>query len=189
MCTCIYMLFLLPDQNRRDILTGLPHPFGITVLDQHLYGTDWGTLSVQRVDKNTALDRATIRSSLGNVIDTKAWKVITDENAIHRPFDFHLTRMGFEERLPFQMAPYPDKERGRRKCGRTRALGRLSDAYLTGINGRDLGIQRPIRSFYSARINGSLQFNIPRRTHSFFQVLEPAFKVPCGQIHCKMKRI
>ena len=87
----IYMLFLLPGQNRRDVLTGLSHPYGITVLDQHLYWTDWGTLSVQRVDKKTALDRATIRSSLGNLMDIKAWKVIADGNAIHRPLDFHLT--------------------------------------------------------------------------------------------------
>jgi hypothetical protein len=166
---------------------GLSHPFGISVLDQHLYWTDWGTLSVQRVDKNTALNRATIQSSLGTVMDIKAWKVITDGNAIHRPLDFHLTSSGFEERLPFQMDPYPNKERSQRKSGQTRALGRLSEAHMTGMYWLDLGIEKPIRPLYSAQNNGSLQFNISK--NSFILPSFGAFKVPCGQIHCKSNRI
>lgn len=55
------------------MLTGLSHPYGITVMDQHLYWTDWGTLSVQRVHKVT-LERTTIRSSLANLMDIKTWK-------------------------------------------------------------------------------------------------------------------
>jgi hypothetical protein len=156
------MLLVLPGQNRRDILTGLSHPYGITVLDQHLYWTDWGTLSVQRVDKNTALDRATIRSSLGNLMDIKAWKVIADGNAIHRPLDFHLTSWPFGERLPFQMAPHPNKERGRRKSGLQRALGLFDRNILARLG---------LAHFTPPGLMG-LCHSISRGTPSFFKVLE-----------------
>ncbi|XP_046657715.1 low-density lipoprotein receptor-related protein 4-like isoform X4 [Daphnia pulicaria] len=60
--------------HRREVLTGLSHPYGITVLDSYLYWTDWETKSLQRADKNTALDRSTIRVGLDNLMDIKAWK-------------------------------------------------------------------------------------------------------------------
>jgi hypothetical protein len=118
-------------------------------------------------------------------MDIKAWKVIADGNAIHRPLDFHLTSSGLEGRLPLQVTRYPNKERSRRKRGQTRALGRLPEAYLTGIYWLD-GIKKLIRPFYSARINGSLQFNIQENS-SILTSLE-AFKVSFDQIHCKKKR-
>ena len=45
------------------------------MLDSYLYWTDWETKSLQRADKNTALDRTTIRANLENLMDIKAWKV------------------------------------------------------------------------------------------------------------------
>ena len=48
-------------------------------------------------------------------------------------------------------------------------------------------IQRLIPPFYSARINGSLQFNIPE--NSFILTSFGEFTVPFDQSHCKRKRI
>ena len=70
-------LIIIKGHNRREVLTGLSHPYGITVLDSYLYWTDWETKSLQRADKNTALDRSTIRVGLDNLMDIKAWKVTT----------------------------------------------------------------------------------------------------------------
>ena len=68
-------------QNRRLVLSELSHPYGVTVLDQYIYWTDWDTKSLQRADKNTALDRLTVRSGLSNLMDVKAWKVFSPEAA------------------------------------------------------------------------------------------------------------
>lgn len=68
------MIRLLGD-NRREIVTSLSHPYGIAVLEQYLYWTDWEAKSVQRVDKGTGRNRVTVRSELGNLMDIKAWKV------------------------------------------------------------------------------------------------------------------
>ena len=68
----------LSGHNRRLVLNALSHPYGVTVLDGYLYWTDWETKSLQRADKNTGLDRSTIRSALGNLMDVKAWKVWID---------------------------------------------------------------------------------------------------------------
>lgn len=64
----------LSGHNRREVLTGLSHPYGITILDSYLYFTDWETKSLVRADKHTGLDRSTIRAGLENMMDLKAWK-------------------------------------------------------------------------------------------------------------------
>lgn len=68
--------FFLVGHNRREVLTSLAHPYGITILGTNLYWTDWETKSLQRADKNTGLDRTTIRAGLENLMDIKAWKVL-----------------------------------------------------------------------------------------------------------------
>lgn len=65
----------LSGHNRREVLTGLSHPYGITILDSHIFWTDWETKSLQRADKHTGLDRSVIRAGLENMMDLKAWKV------------------------------------------------------------------------------------------------------------------
>lgn len=69
--------------DRRDVVTGLGHPYGVAMLDGAIYWTDWEAKTLQRLDV-AANVRATVKSGLDHLMDVKAWKVIN-----HCPL--HLT--------------------------------------------------------------------------------------------------
>ncbi|XP_072448783.1 low-density lipoprotein receptor-related protein 4 isoform X1 [Chiloscyllium punctatum] len=58
--------------NRRTLVTPVQHPYGLTLLDSHIYWTDWQTRSIQRADKNTGNDIITVRGNLPGLMDIQA---------------------------------------------------------------------------------------------------------------------
>lgn len=60
--------------NRRDVITGLGHPYGIAILDNAIYWSDWESKAVLKFDRGSSV-RTTVRGGLDNVMDVKAWKV------------------------------------------------------------------------------------------------------------------
>ncbi|KAG1656290.1 Low-density lipoprotein receptor-related protein 4 [Nymphon striatum] len=51
-------------KNRRIVLTSLPHPFGLTMDDSHIYWTDWKTKSIEKADKLKGQNRVIILSDI-----------------------------------------------------------------------------------------------------------------------------
>ena len=63
----------LDGSNRRVVLNDrLPHIFGLTVLGDRLYWTDWQKRAIESVDKRTRKDRQTIIDSLVDLMGLKA---------------------------------------------------------------------------------------------------------------------
>ncbi len=60
------------DGTRRSVfVTDMPHPFSLTILGNHLYWTDWQRRSVERVDKNSGSNRATVLDQLPDIMGIK----------------------------------------------------------------------------------------------------------------------
>ncbi|KAK4295463.1 hypothetical protein Pmani_031983 [Petrolisthes manimaculis] len=57
---------------RRSVVTGVPHPYGVSVLGQWVYWTDWETKSLNRTFKETGRPVSTIRDGLAGLMDVKA---------------------------------------------------------------------------------------------------------------------
>ncbi len=53
--------------SRVTIVSGLSHPWGITVYQSYLYYTDLDYEVIERVDKNTGADMVVMRSSMAGV--------------------------------------------------------------------------------------------------------------------------
>lgn len=62
----------LNGQNRRTLVTPVQHPYGLTLLDSHIYWTDWQSRSIQRADKNTGANTITVRANLPGLMDIQA---------------------------------------------------------------------------------------------------------------------
>ncbi|XP_050296892.1 low-density lipoprotein receptor-related protein 4 [Anthonomus grandis grandis] len=62
----------LDGRNRRLILTKLPHPYGLVVVGNHIYWTDWRTESLHRAEKETGDDRTIIRGDLPGLMDIRS---------------------------------------------------------------------------------------------------------------------
>lgn len=59
--------------ERKELVNeNLPHVFGLTQLGDYLYWTDWQRRTIDRVNKNTGLDRIVIIDQLPNLMDVKA---------------------------------------------------------------------------------------------------------------------
>ncbi|KAK8381292.1 hypothetical protein O3P69_018402 [Scylla paramamosain] len=58
--------------NRRRVITGLPHPYGVSTQGRWLYWTDWETKSLNRTLKRTGRSPSTIREGLAGIMDVKA---------------------------------------------------------------------------------------------------------------------
>ncbi|KAK8720648.1 hypothetical protein OTU49_013179, partial [Cherax quadricarinatus] len=43
--------------NRVVLVQQVPHPFGLTLLGNHIYWTDWDTLTIERADKTSGSNR------------------------------------------------------------------------------------------------------------------------------------
>ena len=44
--------------------TGLPHPFAITLFEDHIYWTDWHTKSINTANKFTGMDLSILKGQL-----------------------------------------------------------------------------------------------------------------------------
>lgn len=52
------------------------YPYGIVIVGQHMYWTDWKTKGLHRADKNNPSDPITIRRNLDGLMDIRAVEVI-----------------------------------------------------------------------------------------------------------------
>ncbi|CAH1786568.1 unnamed protein product [Owenia fusiformis] len=65
----------LSGANRRVLISGTQHPYGLTVSGNWIYWTDWQSKSIERVNKFTGKDRFTVRGSLSGLMDLHAVQV------------------------------------------------------------------------------------------------------------------
>ena len=56
----------------QSLLSGLPHPFALTLFEDDLYWTDWQTLSINRADKFGRSGVEVVRSGLESPMDIHA---------------------------------------------------------------------------------------------------------------------
>ncbi|XP_045489131.1 low-density lipoprotein receptor-related protein 4 isoform X2 [Pieris rapae] len=57
---------------RRTILSNVPYPYGIVIVGQYIYWTDWKTKALHRADKNNVQDQIIIRENLEGLMDIRA---------------------------------------------------------------------------------------------------------------------
>ncbi|OCT83711.1 low-density lipoprotein receptor-related protein 4 [Xenopus laevis] len=62
----------LMGRNRRILVSPVQHPYGLTLLDAHIYWTDWQTRSIQRADKDTGGNIIVVRDNLPGLMDIQA---------------------------------------------------------------------------------------------------------------------
>ncbi|XP_022829670.1 low-density lipoprotein receptor-related protein 4 [Spodoptera litura] len=58
--------------DRRIILSNVPYPYGIVIVGQHVYWTDWRTQALHRADKNSGKNSIIIRKNLEGLMDIRA---------------------------------------------------------------------------------------------------------------------
>lgn len=68
----------LEGHDRRIIITDVKHPYGLVVVGNHMYWTDWQTESVHRADKINGSDRTTIRDKLDGLMDIRSIQVVSN---------------------------------------------------------------------------------------------------------------
>ncbi|XP_044749052.1 low-density lipoprotein receptor-related protein 4 [Coccinella septempunctata] len=59
-------------QNRKIILQSLPHPYGLVIVGNHMYWTDWKTQALHRAEKFKGSDSKIIRRNLTGLMDVRA---------------------------------------------------------------------------------------------------------------------
>ncbi|KAJ8946706.1 hypothetical protein NQ318_006964 [Aromia moschata] len=62
----------LNGNDRKIIITKVPHPYGLVVVGNHIYWTDWQTRALHRADKNTGRDHTVIRDKLEGLMDVRS---------------------------------------------------------------------------------------------------------------------
>ncbi|XP_041973520.1 low-density lipoprotein receptor-related protein 4 isoform X2 [Aricia agestis] len=58
--------------DRQTILSQVPYPYGIVIVGQHIYWTDWKTKALHRADKTNGKDQLVIRENLEGLMDIRA---------------------------------------------------------------------------------------------------------------------
>lgn len=61
--------------DRKTVLSNVPYPYGIVIVGQHVYWTDWKTKSLHRADKTNGKDPIIIRENLEGLMDIRAVQV------------------------------------------------------------------------------------------------------------------
>ena len=56
--------------------TEVNHPYGLTLLHNYIYWTDWNTNSVYRADVNTGANVKLLMANLGKPMDIHAYRAI-----------------------------------------------------------------------------------------------------------------
>ncbi|XP_072376430.1 low-density lipoprotein receptor-related protein 4 [Diabrotica undecimpunctata] len=62
----------LDGKDRKKILTEVSYPYGLVVVGNHIYWTDWQTKSLHRAEKITGNDKTIIRDKLGGLMDVRS---------------------------------------------------------------------------------------------------------------------
>lgn len=62
----------LDGKNRKVIITKAPHPYGLVVVGNHIYWTDWETQALHRADKLNGSDSVEIRKKLEGLMDVRS---------------------------------------------------------------------------------------------------------------------
>ncbi|XP_071521746.1 low-density lipoprotein receptor-related protein 4 isoform X2 [Panulirus ornatus] len=78
----------LDGQNRVVLVQEVPHPFGLTLLGNHIYWTDWDKMNIERADKTSGNNRRVIRRDVEGIMEIKAvtktsqqgWNQCADRN-------------------------------------------------------------------------------------------------------------
>lgn len=66
----------LNGQDRQVIVTEVPHPYGLVIVGNHMYWTDWHTEALHRADKSNGSDQIIIRDKLSGLMDIRSVQVI-----------------------------------------------------------------------------------------------------------------
>ncbi|XP_074041420.1 LDL receptor related protein 4 isoform X2 [Leptinotarsa decemlineata] len=62
----------LNGKDRKLVIRDVQHPYGLVVVGNHIYWTDWQTKALHRADKNTGADPTTIRDKLEGLMDVRS---------------------------------------------------------------------------------------------------------------------
>ncbi|CAG9854879.1 unnamed protein product [Phyllotreta striolata] len=62
----------LNGKDRRKILSDVSHPYGLVVVGNHIYWTDWEERALNRADKITGKDKTIIRGKLDGLMDVRS---------------------------------------------------------------------------------------------------------------------
>lgn len=62
----------LNGKNRKVVITGLRHPYGLVVVGNHIYWTDWDTRGLHRAEKLKGSDKTIIRDKLDGLMDVRS---------------------------------------------------------------------------------------------------------------------
>ncbi|KAJ8982651.1 hypothetical protein NQ317_019052 [Molorchus minor] len=62
----------LSGNDRRTIIPEVPHPYGLVVVGNHIYWTDWQTRALHRADKTSGRDHTIIRDKLEGLMDVRS---------------------------------------------------------------------------------------------------------------------
>ncbi|GBP17003.1 Low-density lipoprotein receptor-related protein 4 [Eumeta japonica] len=58
--------------DRRTVMSNVPYPYGIVVVDKYLYWTDWKTKALHRANKANGKDAIVLRENLEGLMDIRA---------------------------------------------------------------------------------------------------------------------
>ncbi|XP_038213650.1 low-density lipoprotein receptor-related protein 4 [Zerene cesonia] len=58
--------------DKKTILSNVPYPYGIVIVGQHIYWTDWKTKALHRADKTNVKEQLVIRDNLEGLMDIRA---------------------------------------------------------------------------------------------------------------------
>lgn len=61
--------------NRKMLMKGVQHPYGLSIMGDLLYWSDWQTKSIHQVNKNTGKDDKVIVNKLDGVMDIRTISV------------------------------------------------------------------------------------------------------------------
>lgn len=62
----------LNGNDRKMIIENVPHPYGLVVVGNHIYWTDWQTKALHRADKSSGADRTIIKDKLEGLMDVRS---------------------------------------------------------------------------------------------------------------------
>ncbi|CAH0560459.1 unnamed protein product [Brassicogethes aeneus] len=62
----------LNGKNRKLVISGVPHPYGLVVVGNHVYWTDWGTSALHRAEKINGSDITVIKDKLEGLMDVRS---------------------------------------------------------------------------------------------------------------------
>jgi hypothetical protein len=58
----------LNGNNRKKLVSDVPHPYGLTVAGAHIYWTDWKQKAIVKADKMTGEDVTVVRGNLDGLM-------------------------------------------------------------------------------------------------------------------------